>query len=191
MSIFRVIKCRFEDIWEKICNNLLKVLLCVFVAVAGVVIGCVFFNVFRYDWWYLNRVNYADKLFFGGFALFISFAISALLYYLCTVASNLAPWTRSLSVIALFIACLYCGANTAAAIECWSFWGVMFAILVTLVEVIGYTLCCAISLCEVATCRTFSEAMCDLKLCSYVLLVSLLLKNLGFFVILKILTAII
>lgn len=191
MGIFRVIKYRVEDIWNKLCNHWLKTLLCVLVAIAGVTVGVVMLNSFGYNWWCMNRYHYADRLFEGGFALLILFAASILLFYFCLVGCNIHPATRYLSFVVLFVACFYCGANTAAAIASWSLWGVLFAIFVTLVQVVGYLLCCALSLCEAPICRTFKETVCDLKPSFYVLLVTFLLKILGFFVILKIITSVI
>lgn len=191
MGIFRLIKIQFEDTWQKICSHWLKTLTCIVVALSGVIVGVVLFNIAPYSWWYFNRYTYAEGLFNGGFALLLSFVVSALFFYFCIVLCNLVPFTRYLSQIVLFVACLYCGANTAAAVVCWSLWGVMFAIFATFIEVVGYCLCCAVSLCEYPACRTLKEAFCELKICFWVLILALMLKIVGFFVILKILTAII
>lgn len=177
--------------WEKLCNHKWRAILCALVAIAGIVVGGVFFNIFKYSWWYFNRWYYAENLFTGGFSLFVSFVVCALLFYLCLVVCNLHTSFRFLSYIVLFVACFYCGANTTAAIVCWSVWGILFALLATLPEAMGFYLATFYACCEYPECRSFKEAICDLRPCLYVLLISQLAKIIGFFVILRVLTAII
>lgn len=180
-----------EDIWQQACNHKWKTLVCLLVAVVGTAVGVVLLNVFKYTWWYFNRCEYATKLFDGGFGLFFSFLIWTTIFYFVLICCNLLPQTKYFVFLPLFVAALYCGANTAAAIECWSVWGILFAILVTSVELCGYFIavvcCCSLP----ATCRTFRESFCDARLSLKVLLAAFLIKNIMFFAILRILTSII
>ena len=191
MRLFRTCKLVWEDSWQKLCHNKWKTICCALVAVAGVVVGVVLTNVFRYSWWFENRCEYASKLFDGGFGLFFSFLLWTAVYFLCLAMCNVFPSTKYLSCAALFAACFYCGANTMAAILYWSVWGVLFALLVTAVEVVGYFAACLVTCCEPSCCRTLKEAFCDAKLCFWVLAAAFLVKIVSFFVILRIITAVI
>ena len=191
MGFFCKIKRYFEDLWAKICECKWRALASAAIGVIGVVVGVALFKAFSYTWWYFNRLSFAETLFAGGFSLFFFFLIGSLAYFLCIVACNLIPQTRFLVWVLLFIAGFYCGANTAAAIECWSIWGVFYAILVTLPEIVAYVLACFLAICEYPTCRRFREAFCDFRQCLVVLAVGCAVRVLTFFVILKIITAII
>lgn len=191
MRLLRNIKSACEDIWKQACNHKWKTLICVLVAVAGVVVGAVLFNVFSYSWWYFNRCDYATKLFDGGFGLFFSFLFWTAIFYLLLVCCTRLPQTKYLALPILFVAGLYCGANTAAAIACWSLWGILFAILVTAVESVGYLFAVICSCCLPAYCRTFRESFCDTKQSFLILLTAFLVKVVMFFVILRILTGLI
>ena len=191
MRIFTKIKFSVEDLLQKICVNKWKSIVCAVAAIAGLVVGAVFVNVFSYSWWYENRCNYAYSLFEGGFGLFFSFLLWTAVYFLCLAMCNVFPSTKYLSCAALFAACFYCGANTMAAILYWSVWGVLFALLVTAVEVVGYFAACLVTCCEPSCCRTLKEAFCDAKLCFWVLAAAFLVKIVCFFVILRIITAVI
>ena len=191
MGCFRYIKLTFIDIWDKICHNRWRSLLCGLSAIAGIVVGVVLFNVNEYGWWYANRIAYAEKLFYSGFSLFFIFLLSSAIFYLCLLLCNINPVTRFLNYVILFLACFYCGANTAAAIVCWSVWGVLFCILVTVWEVASYFIVCLFAICEISACRTFRETFCDLRKCLSLLVVAFTLKIIGFFVILRLITAVI
>ena len=191
MGFFCGIKRYFEDLWSKICECRWRALLCVAIAVSGVAVGVALFKAFNFTWWYYNRCAFAEKLFEGGFSVFFFFLFGSLAYFLCIVLCNLIPQTRFLNYFLLFLAGFYCGANTAAAIECWSVWGVLFAILVAAPELIAYTLASFFAACEYPSCRRFKEALCDFRHCIYILVIGFLVKILMFFVILKIITAVI
>ena len=191
MGIFCRIKRYFEDLWAKICECKWRALASVAVAVIGVAVGVALFKAFSYSWWYFNRCAFAESLFDGGFSLFFFFLVGSLVYFLCIVVCNLIPQTRFLSWLLLFIAGFYCGANTAAAIECWSIWGVFFAILVALPEIVAYTLASFLALCEYPACRRFRESWHDFQPCLLILTVGFVVKIVTFFVILKIITAVI
>ena len=158
---------------------------------AGIVVGVVLFNVGEYGWWYANRISYADRLFNGGFSLFFFFLLWTVIFYLCLVFCNIHPATKFLNCVILFVACLYAGANTAAAIICWSVWGVLFCILVTLEEVIAYFIVCFVAFCEPSPCRTIRETFCDLRQCLAIIAFAFVVKIIGFFVILRLITAVI
>lgn len=191
MRMLHLLKRGCDDVWDKLCNHKWKSIICTLTAIAGIVVGVVLFKVFSYGWWYYNRCDYAVRLFNGGFSLFFSFLLWTAVFYLCLVSCNLIPQTRFLTYVALFIACLYCGANTAATIECWSVWGILFAVLVTLFEVIGYYLACLVVCCEPSACRSFRESVCDTKQSLAILCTAFIVKIICFFVILGILTAVI
>ena len=191
MGIFCRIKRYFEDLWAKLCERRWQALFCVAVAVLGVTVGVILFKTFSYSWWYCNRCAFAETLFAGGFSLFFYFLVGSLAYFLCIVLCNLVPQTRFLNYLLLFVAGFYCGANTAACIECWSVWGVFFAILVALPEIVAYTLASFLAACEYPACRRFKESWCDFQPCLLVLAVGLAIRIITFFVILKILTAVI
>ena len=185
------IKRYFEDLWHKICECKWKAVLSAAIAVAGVAVGVALFKAFSYSWWYFNRCSFAESLFAGGFSRFFFFLIGSLVYYMCIVLCNMIVQTRFISFLILFVAGFYCGANTAAAIELFAVWGVFFAILVALPELIGYTLATFLACCEHPACRRFRESWCDFKPSLHILVVLLVVKIFTFFVILKIITAVI
>ena len=165
--------------------------MCALIATAGVIVGVTLFKVYDYTWWYFNRCAFAERLFNGGFSLFFFFLIGSGAYFLCIVLVNLIPQTRFLNYFLLFLAGFYCGANTAAAIVCWSVWGVLFAILVALPEIVTYALASFLASCEYPVCRRFGESWRDFRHCLVILAVGFLVKTVDFFVILKIITAVI
>ena len=191
MGFFCRIKRYFEDLWRKICECKWKAILTAVVAIAGVAVGVALFKAFSYSWWYFNRCNFAETLFSGGFSMFFFFFAGALVYYVCIVLCNMIPHTRFVNFVILFVAGFYCGANTAATIECFAVWGVFYAILVALVELVGCALASFLACCEHSACRTFRESWCDFRPSLRVLAVCLVVKIFTFFVILKLITAVI
>ena len=191
MKLFRKIKLTCEDIWQQACDHKWKTLICALVAVVGTVVGVALFKAFEYSWWYLNRCDYATKLFEGGFGLFFSFLIWSAAFYILLLCCNLVPQTKYLAMVLLFVACFYCGANTAATVTYWSVWGILFAILVTLVEIIGYMFSVLCSCCMPSACRTIRESFCDTKRSFHIIIAAFLLKTVMFFVILRLLTSVI
>ena len=191
MSFFCRIRRYFEDLWYKICECRWKALLSAAIAVVSVVVGVTLFKVFSFSWWYYNRCAFAETLFGGGFSLFFFFLVAALAYFLCTLLCNLIPQTQFLNFLLLFVAGFYCGANTAAAVECFSVWGVLFAVLVALPELLAYALATFLASCEYPTCRKLREAFCDFRPSLVILAVGFLAKIIGFFVILRLITAVI
>ena len=191
MGFFCKIRRYFEELWHKICECRWKALLCAVISVAGLVVGIALFRVFRYSWWYCNRCAFAEKLFAGGFSLFFLFLLGTVLYYLCIVLCNLIPQTRFLNLMLLFVVGFYCGANTAATVECWSVWGVLYAIFVTLPEIIVYTLTSFLACCEYPARRRLKESFFDFRQCLLTLSVGFVVKFINFFVILRIITAVI
>ena len=191
MGIFCKIKRYFEDLWAKICQRKWKALLCAVIAVVGIVIGVVFCKTFQYSWWHYNRLAFAETLFNGGFSVFFFFVSCALAYFVCIVLSNMILETRFLSYVLLFVAGFYCGANTLACIEAWSVWGVLFAVLVALPEILACIAASFLALCEYPAYRRFRESWCDFRPCLLVLAIGVLIRIIAFFVILKLLTAVI
>ena len=191
MGCFRYLKLNCIDIWDKICNNKWRSLLLALCSVVGVVIGVVLFNVSKDGWWYCNRVDYAERLFNGGFSLFLFFLLWTSVFYLCLLFCNIIPATKFLNCVLQIVVCLYVGANTAATIVCFSVWGVLFCIFVSVEEVVFYYVACLIAFCEPSPCRTFRETFCDLRQCAAILTAAFIVKIVGFFVILRLLTAII
>ena len=191
MGIFCRIKRYFEDLWAKICECKWRALACALIAAAGIALGVALFKAFAYSWWYFNRSAFAETLFTGGFSLFFFFLIGSFAYFFCIVLCNLMPQTRFLNYFLLFVAGFYCGANTAATIECWSVWGVFYTILVALPEIVTYMLATFLASCEYPTCRRFRESWRDFLPCLMILAIGFVVKILTFFVILKIITAVI
>ena len=191
MGFFCRLKRYFEDLWHRICECRWRALFCAAIAIVGVIVGVALFKAFSYSWWFYNRCAFAEKLFAGGFSLFFFFLIGSLAYFFCLVFCNLIPQTRFLVYVLLFVAGFYCGANTAATIECWSVWGVFYAILITVPELIAYTLATFLASCEYPSCRRFREAMRDFRQCMFILAVGFVVKIIAFFIILKIITAVI
>lgn len=191
MKIFRKLQFSAEDLRQTVCNHKWLALVCTLVAAVGITIGAIFVNIFEYSWWYDNRIDCAIRLFDGGFGLIFSFLLWAAVYYACLLCCQLTPHTKYLCCAALFVACFYCGANTAATVICWSLWGILFAILVTVVEVLGLLLSCFAACCQAACTRTLREAFCDTKASFYILACAFAVKIFTFFVILRLLTAVI
>ena len=191
MGIFCTIRRYFEDLWHRICECKWKALASSAIAVAGVAVGVAIFKALSYSWWHFNRLAFAETLFSGGFSLVLTFLLCSLLYYVCIVLCNMIPHTRFVNFVILFIAGFYCGANTAAVIECFAVWGVLYAILVALIDLVGYVLASFLAWCEQPACRTFRESWCDFRPSLRILAASLLVKIFTFFVILKLITALI
>ena len=185
------IKRYFEDLWAKLCQCRWKALLCGVVAIAGIAVGIALCKVFQYSWWHYNRLAFSETLFVGGFSVFFFFLITALAYYVCIVLSNMIVETRFLVFVLLFVAGFYCGANTSACIESWSVWGVFFAVLVSLPEILACTTATFLAYCEYPACRRFKESWCEFQPCLLVLAIGLVVRIITFFVILKLLTAVI
>lgn len=191
MSCFRFVKRYFDDVWDNLCIHKWRALACAFVAATGITVGIVLFNVFSFGWWYFNRIEYAKKLFDGGFSLFLSMLLWTAVFYVVLIICNMFRATRFLTYAVLFISCLYCGANSAAVVVCWSVWGILFILLVIVAEVLGYFLACFAVFCQYPECRSFSQTFCDLRPCLFVLIASFIVRIIGFFVILRLLTAVI
>lgn len=191
MKLLRKMRFFWEDVWQTICNHKWLSIFCALVAIAGTVVGGVLVKVFEYSWWYNNRYEFATKLFNAGFGLCFTFFLWSAVFYFCLLVCNMHPKARFLSLLTLFLSCFYCGANTAAAIIVWSVWGILFAVLVTAIEVAGYFLAVLASCCVVPSRRTLKEAYCDTKPVFSILLVAFILKIVTFFVILRVLTAVI
>lgn len=191
MKCLCLVKNFCEDIKCKICNNKLKAVLCALVALAGVILGFVLFKVFSYTWWYNNRCAYADKIFAGGFSLLFNFLLGYAAFYIVSLLCGLSSKTRILALAVLFIGCLYCGANTAAVVAFWMVWGILYAVFAVLVQVAGFCICCFIICCNPTPCSSFAEIICDTKPALIILAASFVAKFVGFFVILKIITAVI
>ncbi len=191
MKVLRKIKFGAEDLWQTLCVHKWKTTVCALVAIVGVAVGGVFVKTFAYSWWYNNRCEYAYKLFEGNFGLLFSFLLWTAVFYGCLLACQLIPSIKYVSLVALAAACFYCGANTAAAIMCWSVWGILFALLVTSIEVVGYFLSCLLCCCQPAACRSVREAFCDTKPALLILIGAFAAKFIAFFIILRLLTAVI
>ncbi len=191
MSNFCFIRYLLDDIWHKIVCNRFKAIICSIIAVAGVAVGVAFFCAFNYGWWYWNRCNFAQKIFEGGFGVLIIFLISYILIFICIALCNMLACTKYLSCFVIFISALYCGANTAALIVCSTVWGVLFAVLISLAEVLILAVTCFLSCCEISMKRSFCESLRDFKSVAFVLTVGFIYKIFAFFVVLKILTAVI
>ena len=191
MKLFRGIKLTLEEIWQNICNHKWRSVICLAFAVMGVIVGIIFVNIFQYSWWYGNRYEYSARLFEGGFGLAFSFLLWTGIFYLFLLCCCLVPQTKYLCCASLFVACFYCGANAATAIICWSVWGILFAILVSAAEIVGYCVACILVCCENSCNRTLREAVCDTKLALKVLAAAFTVKFVCFFVILRVITAVI
>ena len=191
MGFFCRIKRNFEDLWAKICERKWRALICVAIAVIGIAVGVALFKAFSYSWWYFNRCAFAESLFMGGFSLIFFFLIGACAYFFCIVLCNLIPQTVFLNYLVLFIAGFYCGANTAATIECWSVWGIFYAILVALPEILCYTVASFLAACEYPSRRRFGESCRDFHNCMVILAIGFAVRILTYFVILKTITAVI
>lgn len=191
MKLFRKLRFFAEDIWQTICCHKWLTLFCAFVAVAGAVVGGVLVKVFECTWWYGNRYEYAFKLFEGGFGLFFTFFLWTAIFYFCLLCCCVNPHLKYVSLLPMFVACFYCGANTAAAIMARSVWGILFAVLVTVAEVAGYFFAVLSLCCTSSARRTLREAYCDTKVVLGILIAAFLTKIFAFFVVLRLLTSII
>ena len=191
MKCISLLKNFCQDIKYKICANKLKMLLCGIISLVGVVLGFVLLHVFSYTWWYSNRCTYAEKIYGGGFSLVFDFLLGYAIFYLATVICNLSPKARFLVFVVLLVGCLYCGANAAAVISIWTVWGVMYAAFAMAVQLAGFCLCSFAICCMPSACQSFGEIIRDTKSALLIIVASFIVKILGFFVILKILTAVI
>ncbi len=191
MRTIQKIKYALDDMWQQACAHKWCTLISIACAVVGIVLGAVLVSVFRYSWWFDNRYQYAVRLFEGGFGLFFSFLAGFGLFYVVAVCCLMLPQTKPLCYVVLTACCFYCGANTAAAIIFSSVWGILYAVIVSLGEVVCYV-AANILLCG-APCerRTLREAFCDSRGAFWALCIAFAAKFVCFFVVLRILTALI
>ncbi|MCM1533484.1 MAG: hypothetical protein NC099_02405 [Corallococcus sp.] len=165
--------------------------LCAIVCALGIVVGVALYCAFKYGWWYYNRYCFADLLFGGGFKPFLVFAAHYAIMFLLFSLCNMFKRTRWLSYLFTFVYCLYCGANTAALIEYAPLWGILYIILIAVEETFILSVSCFMCCCEEPMRRSFIESVRDLKLVVFVLITGFIYKIISFFVILKLLTALI
>jgi len=179
----------FDDILNKLRAYKWRAVFCAVLSIIGIVLGVVLFNAAEYDWWYMNRCSFADRIFNGGFSLFFYFFFTSAVYFLLLVLCGMRRFTQFICLIILTVYSLYCGANAAAVIVCYKVYGILFVILVVTVEAAGYFLACFLCMCECACQKTFKESCRDLRGVFCVVLLNFLVKIICFFVVLRILTA--
>lgn len=191
MGFVHYFKNSVDDLFGNICANKWRFVLCVIICLLGAACGIAFVCAFQYGWWYYNRCDFACKLMQGGFTIFVIFLIGTALLYVTLILCNMLKETCRLSCIPVFAACLYLGATTAALFTMSVMWGVLFIVFVVLEDLAINCFACFVCFNEKPICRRFTEAVCDLKQLALVLAVGLIYKIFAYFVIIKILTAII
>ncbi len=191
MGFIHYIKNTVYDIGYKICAYKWRFIMCAVFCVAGIACGIAFFYAFQYGWWYFNRCEFANKLMAGGFSAFLLFLLSYLVLYLILILCNMLKETYWLCCVATFIACLYVGATVVALFTVSVIWGVLFVILIALEDIAVYCMSCFVCLCEKPICRKFDEAVRDFHQVGILLALGFIYKIVAFFVIMKILTAVI
>ena len=191
MGFFVSIKYKFCDIFCKVRERRWTFVFCAAVTLIGFILGIVFFCISNYGWWYYNRCSYASKLPEAGFGVFMSYLFACVVLYLLYALCNMTRVTHYLTFFVNLVACIYCGATTAAVFVYSTVWGIMYVI--TLVLIWLTTMCFAYFCCmiEPPVCRSFTESICDSKELQFVLFVGFVCKIISMFVILKILTMLI
>ena len=191
MGFLSSIKYGIADILCKIRERKWTFILCVSVSLVGFILGIVFFCISGYGWWYYNRCEFASKLPSAGFGVLLSFVVSTALIYLLYILCNMTRFTHYLALAVNLVACIYCGATVAAVFVYSAVWGVLYVILVAVPWLIIMAFACFVCMCEPPVCRSFCEAVRDLKYLLLVLAIGLMCKIIALFVVLKILTMLI
>lgn len=182
----------FEDIADTFRNNRFKACLCVATALAGTILGVVFFRISNYNWWYCNRCDFVRKLVYGGFfTILLTYLLwgAALCALLCL--SLFSDWTGVFCHVALFFASLYFGANCCALVECAGIVLGFFYILLLIVEQAFNMLCCFLTSCNISCKRTLQEAISDNKISLSLQFVAVFVKIIIIFLLLRTITALI
>lgn len=191
MGFIHYFKNSVDDIVCNICANKWRFIFCSIVCLLGAACGIALFYAFQYGWWYFNRCDFANKLMEGGFTILLVFIGTTALSYLCIILCNILKETCRLSCVVLFVSSLYLGATAVALITMSIMWGVLYIIFIAIEDFAINCFTCFVCCNEKPICRRFPEAVCDLKQAALVMAVGLIYKIIAYFVILKILTAVI
>lgn len=180
-----------QDVSVRFRTERPKVLLCAFVAVCGIVLGIVAYNLAQYSWWGTNRCDYAYKLLYGGFfAMLLSYVLCAAVisFALCCSAWWNARW---LCVVVAFAVSFYFGANCCAVCAYSGFLGVLYAVLLLLAEEAINLLTCFWVFSEFCCCGNLRQAFQCVKLPIFLQIASIFVKLFIIFALLRTLTALI
>lgn len=190
MKFASVIRRSFGDVADNLKVFKWRAIICAVICALGIALGVVLYNVSNQNWWCVNRCEYADMLYLGGFKSFFNFLITAAVFVTLLTFANMTRFCKVLSCSVLFVFSLYAGANSVALVTCFGVFGVLCVICVPLIDVFCYFLavfviaslqCCGNS--------SFRQSFCEIRQSVYVVLACLAVKAVCFFVILRIITA--
>ncbi len=164
MGAFSNLKYGAQDVWQQLRVNKTRVVLCCVCAVGGIGLGIALFYLSYGNWWYCNRCEFAQSLWCSGFGgILAKFLFASLLVCASLWCVTLWKWSKNFCYLVLLIASLYCGANCCAFFVLMGGWGVLYVLLVLLVEQLINMLCCFLTSCICACRRTVKEAFRECK----------------------------
>ncbi len=164
MGLFSSIKQLWDDFRLWLVQNKLKFFVITFVAMAGFVLGIVLFANNRESWWYCNRCDYVHLLMWNGFlSVVFRLVVQTSLILAVVVLSQMHKYMRPICYVALFVGCIYSGANLACLFATIGFVAVFYLPLYTLPSVVMLLLSCLDVTCATDYVKSIGETIRDCK----------------------------
>lgn len=164
MGLFFSLKQLWDDFCFWIAQNKLKFFVIAIIATVGFVLGIVIFVNNSEGWWYFNRCDYVHLLMWNGF-LSVAFriAVQTVLILAVAVLSQMHKYMRPICYVALFVGCIYSGANLACLFATIGFVGIFYLFLYTLPSVAMLLLVCIDASCQTDYVKSIGESIRDCK----------------------------
>ncbi len=164
MGLFSSIKQHWDDfcLWLKL--NKLKFFVDVFVASVGFILGIVLFVNNNESWWYYNRCDYVHLLMWKGFlSVLFRLVVQTASILVVVVLSQMHKYMRPICYVALFVGCIYSGANLACLFAVIRFIALLYLPLYTLPTVVTLLLACLNFSCSTDYVKCVGEIVGDCK----------------------------
>lgn len=164
MGLFSSIKQLWDDFCLWLAQNKLKFFANLFVAIGGFVLGIVLFANNSESWWYYNRCDYVHLLMWNGFlSVLFRLTIQTALILVVTVLSQMHKYMRPICYVALFIGCIYNGANLACLFAVIGVVAILYIPLYTLPSVVMLLFACLNFSCVTDYVKSIAETIRDCK----------------------------
>lgn len=164
MGFFSSLKQLWDDFCLWLTQNKLKFFSIAFVASVGFVLGIVLFANNGESWWYYNRCNYVHLLMWNGFlSVVFRLALQTALILAVTVLAQMHKYMRPICYVALFVGCIYSGANLACLFATIGFVGIFYILFYTLPSVAMLLLTCIDVTCATDYVKSVGETIRDCK----------------------------